>query len=45
MVLREKQDGSVKASLRTTGDDVDVSKLAQLFEGGGHKKAPPEAGR
>jgi len=39
MVIREKPDGSMKTSLRTTKEDVDVSKLAQYFEGGGHKKA------
>lgn len=39
MVIREKRDGTMKASLRTTKEDVDVSKLAQYFEGGGHKKA------
>jgi len=39
MVLRERPDGSVKGSLRTTKDNVDVSLIAQTFEGGGHKKA------
>jgi len=39
MVLREREDGSIKGSLRTTHDDVDVSTLAQAFGGGGHKKA------
>jgi bifunctional oligoribonuclease and PAP phosphatase NrnA len=38
MVLKEQEDG-VKVSLRTTHDDVDVSKLASFFGGGGHKKA------
>lgn len=38
MVLKDGKDGYVKASLRTTSD-IDLSKLAQLFGGGGHKKA------
>jgi len=32
-------DGKIKASLRTEEDSVDVSRLARLFGGGGHKKA------
>jgi len=39
MVLREMGDGTVKGSLRTTNDTVDVSKVAQLLGGGGHAKA------
>ncbi len=39
MVLKEFEQGKIKASLRTTHADVDVSKLAQAFGGGGHKKA------
>jgi len=39
IVLREKTDGTIKASLRTTQSDVDVSKIAKYFGGGGHKKA------
>lgn len=39
LVLREKQEGNVKVSLRTTYDDMDVSKIAGLFGGGGHRKA------
>jgi len=39
MVLREMGDGTVKGSLRTTSDRVDVSKVAQLLGGGGHAKA------
>lgn len=31
--------GKIKASLRTTRDDVDVAQLASIFGGGGHKKA------
>lgn len=32
-------DGTIKASLRTEIDGVDVAKLARVFGGGGHKKA------
>jgi len=39
LVLKEKPDGTVKGSLRTTRDDVDVAAVAKLFGGGGHKKA------
>lgn len=39
LVLKELTEGKVKGSFRTTRDDVDVSTLAQLFGGGGHKKA------
>lgn len=38
-VLREEEPGKLKASLRTTHPSVDVSRLALLFGGGGHKKA------
>lgn len=37
MVLRELPDGFVKGSLRST--DRDVSKIAKLLGGGGHRKA------
>lgn len=39
LVLKEQADGTVKGSLRTTRDDVDVSALAREYGGGGHKKA------
>ena len=39
LVLYELGDGRVKGSLRTNKDDVDVCVLAQVFGGGGHKKA------
>lgn len=39
IVLTEKGDGVIKASMRTTHSDVDVSKIAKFFGGGGHKKA------
>lgn len=38
LVLSER-DGKVKGSIRTLRDDVDVSKMAGNFSGGGHKKA------
>jgi phosphoesterase RecJ-like protein len=39
LVLKEQKDGTIKGSLRTTQDEVDVSVFARLFGGGGHKKA------
>ncbi|MBU0732486.1 bifunctional oligoribonuclease/PAP phosphatase NrnA [Patescibacteria group bacterium] len=39
MVLSEREDGKVKGSLRTTNGLIDVSKLAKILGGGGHKKA------
>lgn len=39
LVVTEQGDGTLKGSLRTTRDDVDVMKLAKFFGGGGHKKA------
>lgn len=39
LVLKEQTDGTIKGSLRTTQDNIDVSKLARLLGGGGHKKA------
>ncbi|MFA5188302.1 MAG: bifunctional oligoribonuclease/PAP phosphatase NrnA [Patescibacteria group bacterium] len=38
LVLSE-EDHFIKGSLRTTRDEIDVSRLAQAFNGGGHKKA------
>jgi phosphoesterase RecJ-like protein len=38
MVLRETPDGKVRGSLRSS-DDIDVSQIAKLMGGGGHKKA------
>ena len=39
LVLRETEDGKIKGSLRTTKDNIDVSKLAKILGGGGHKRA------
>lgn len=39
LILRELKDGKVKASFRTTHDDIDVSAWAGMFGGGGHRKA------
>ena len=38
LVLKESLDGFVRGSLRTTSN-IDLTKLAELFGGGGHKKA------
>jgi len=37
--MREEDGGKIKGSLRTTHPDVDISKLAQILGGGGHKRA------
>ena len=39
MVLTEQSDGTLKGSLRTTRENVNVMSLAKFFGGGGHKKA------
>lgn len=39
VVFRERADGSVKGSMRTTRNDVDVSEIAMSLGGGGHKKS------
>ncbi len=39
VLLSEDEQGSVKASLRTRRDDIDVKALAEKFGGGGHVKA------
>lgn len=38
LVLTEKK-GEIKGSLRTLKNNIDVSKIAHLFNGGGHKRA------
>lgn len=38
-LLYEDRKGLLKGSLRTLSDEVNVSKLAGMFGGGGHKKA------
>lgn len=38
LFLNQRENGQIKASLRSRGD-FDVSKLAKKFGGGGHKKA------
>ena len=37
--LYETPDGRVKASMRSNSDIIDVSAIAMLFGGGGHKRA------
>ena len=39
MLIVELPDGRIKASVRTEQDEVDVAQLAQLFGGGGIRKA------
>lgn len=38
-LLTEDQNNSVRGSLRTTHDDIDLSQIARELGGGGHKKA------
>lgn len=39
IVMSEEGDETIKGSLRTNRDNIDVAKIAQAFGGGGHKKA------
>ncbi|MFH1029711.1 MAG: bifunctional oligoribonuclease/PAP phosphatase NrnA [bacterium] len=39
LVLKEQEGGFLRGSLRTTKENIDVSRLAKIFGGGGHKKA------
>lgn len=39
ILLYETSDGKIKGSLRTEKDNIDVSCIAAMFGGGGHKKA------
>lgn len=39
LVLRQTSSETVKGSLRTVHDDIDVSQIAQRLGGGGHAKA------
>lgn len=39
ILFYETADNKIRASLRTESDKVDVSRLAAIFNGGGHKKA------
>ena len=38
LVLKETDNSLIKGSLRTSSD-IDLTKIAQIFGGGGHKKA------
>jgi phosphoesterase RecJ-like protein len=39
LLLKDKGDGIIKASMRTTNPKIDLSALAKMFGGGGHAKA------
>ncbi len=39
ILLAEDQRGNIKGSFRTQDDMIDLSKIAGIFGGGGHKKA------
>jgi phosphoesterase RecJ-like protein len=39
LFLREEKDNKIKASLRSAHPKADMTKIARLFDGGGHAKA------
>lgn len=39
VLLKEKGDDTIKVSLRSNDPDIDISRLAKSFGGGGHAKA------
>lgn len=39
ILFYETEDGKIRASMRTENEAVDLSRLASIFGGGGHKKA------
>jgi len=39
LILQQQENGLVKGSLRTNNDLIDVSNLAKILGGGGHRKA------
>ncbi|MFA5793195.1 MAG: bifunctional oligoribonuclease/PAP phosphatase NrnA [Candidatus Gracilibacteria bacterium] len=39
MLLAETENEQIKGSLRTQDQNIDLSRIAELFGGGGHKKA------
>ncbi|MBU0981583.1 DHH family phosphoesterase [Patescibacteria group bacterium] len=39
MLLAEDMKGNIKGSMRTLKENIDLSQIASLFGGGGHKKA------
>ena len=39
MAVLKCEDGLIRCSMRTTRTDVDLSRLAELLGGGGHRKA------
>jgi phosphoesterase RecJ-like protein len=39
ILLTEQESGKVKGSMRTLDDNIDLTKIAGLMGGGGHKKA------
>ncbi|MCD6109538.1 bifunctional oligoribonuclease/PAP phosphatase NrnA [bacterium] len=39
LLIKEKEDGIVSCSVRTTSQSVDASAIAEMFDGGGHVQA------
>ena len=39
LLLKEKSNGTISGSVRTTGPEIDASAIAEMFGGGGHGRA------
>ena len=39
LYMYETKDGRIKGSMRSNSDAVDVSRIALMFDGGGHRRA------
>jgi len=39
LLLKEKSNGTISGSIRTTSTEVDASNIAEMFGGGGHSRA------
>lgn len=39
LLLKEKSNGTISGSIRTTSTEVDASNIAEMFGGGGHARA------
>ncbi len=39
LLIKEKKDGIISISVRTTSDNIDASRIAESFGGGGHIRA------
>jgi len=39
LLLKEKSNGTISGSIRTTSPEIDASNIAEMFGGGGHSRA------